>query len=56
MTDWSGSHYEGEMKDGWFHGKGKFIYPNKVTYEGDFYKGEFHGKGVLTYPNGVLFK
>ena len=55
MTEWSGSHYEGETKDGWFHGKGKFIYPNKVTYEGDFYKGEFHGKGVLTYPNGVKF-
>ena len=43
------------MKDGWFHGKGKFTYPSLVVYEGDFFKGEFHGDGVLKYPNGVTF-
>ena len=30
----TGSTYEGEYKDGWYHGKGKFYYPNKVIYEG----------------------
>lgn len=53
MSEWSGSHYEGETLDGWYHGKGKFTYPNGVIYEGDFFKGEFHGQGVLKYPNGV---
>jgi len=53
MTDWSRSNYVGEKKDGWFHGKGVFTYPNGVKYEGEFSKGEFHGQGKLTYPNGV---
>ncbi len=54
MSTWSGSRYEGETKDGWHHGKGKFYYPNGIIYEGDFFKGEFHGEGVLHYPNGVV--
>lgn len=53
MTDWSRSKYVGDKKDGWFHGKGVFTYPNGVKYEGEFSKGEFHGLGKLTYPNGV---
>ena len=56
MSTWSGSRYEGETKDGWYHGKGKFYYPNGLIYEGDFFKGEFHGEGILHYPNGVLNK
>ena len=39
--------YEGDMKEGWFHGKGKFTYDNGVIYEGEFSKGRFHGKGTL---------
>mgnify|MGYP002628145619 CR=1 FL=1 len=53
MSEWSGSNYEGETLDGWYHGVGKFTYPNEVVYEGQFYKGEFHGEGILKYPNGV---
>ncbi|KAL4497896.1 hypothetical protein ABPG72_000651 [Tetrahymena utriculariae] len=53
---WSGSVYEGDMKDGWYHGKGKFKYPNGVIYEGDFVKGQFHGEGILIYPNGGKYK
>ena len=47
------SKYEGATKDGWYHGKGRFYYPDKVIYEGEFYKGEFHGQGKLIYPDGV---
>ena len=55
MTSTTLSKYEGEYKDRWYHGKGKFIYPNGVIYEGDFAKGEFHGEGKLIYLNGVTF-
>ena len=50
--EWSGSSYEGPMKDGWFHGFGEFSFPSGVVYEGEFYKGEFHGKGTLIFPSG----
>ena len=49
MTSTSLSKYEGEYKDGWYHGKGRFTYPNGVIYEGEFAKGEFHGNGKLIY-------
>ena len=48
------SSYKGEYKDGWYHGKGRFCYPDGVIYEGDFYKGEFHGQGKLIFLNGVI--
>ena len=51
MSFYSGSKYEGDMKDGWYHGQGTFTYPSGVKYVGSFYKGQFHGKGTLVYPN-----
>mgnify|MGYP002365213297 FL=1 len=51
MSMWSGSHYQGETKEGWYHGKGRYAYANGEVYEGDFVKGEFHGDGTLIYPN-----
>lgn len=53
MSNWSGSHYEGPMVNGWFQGFGRFTQPNGVVYEGNFDKGEYHGEGTLIYPNGV---
>ena len=53
MSDWSGSKYKGDDKKKWYHGKGKFTFPNGVIYDGEFNKGEFHGEGTLIYPNGV---
>ena len=47
--------YEGDIKEGWFDGNGKFTYDNGVVYEGEFSKGRFHGKGTLIYPNGGKF-
>jgi hypothetical protein len=36
-------NYEGEYKDGWYHGYGKLKMDNDVVYEGQFVKGHFHG-------------
>ena len=47
--------YEGDIKEGWYDGTGKFTYDNGVVYEGEFSKGRFHGKGTLIYPNGGKF-
>ena len=47
--------YEGDIKEGWFDGNGKFTYDNGVIYEGEFSKGRFHGNGTLIYPNGGKF-
>jgi hypothetical protein len=55
MSKWAESRYEGEMLDGWYHGKGKYHFANGSVYQGDFYKGEFHGEGTIIYPNGVTF-
>jgi len=32
MSEWSDSTYEGEYKDGWYHGKGKFTYPSNLLF------------------------
>ena len=53
-NEWSHSRYEGEYFDGWYHGSGKYYYPNGVIYDGRFFKGQYHGEGTLLYPNGVL--
>ena len=38
--------YEGEMKQGKFHGYGRIIYTNGSSYEGFFDKGSFSGAGT----------
>ena len=49
-------HYTGEYKEGWYHGKGTFLFENGVKYVGFFDKGEFHGSGTLHYPGQGQFK
>jgi len=39
MSELFGSKYEGEWLDGWYHGHGKYYYPDGIIYEGNFYKG-----------------
>jgi hypothetical protein len=51
MTTWLGDKYEGEYKEGWYHGYGRLELDNGVVYEGQFVKGQFHGEGKLIYPN-----
>lgn len=51
MTTWLGDQYEGEYKEGWYHGYGKLKMDNGIVYEGQFVKGQFHGEGRLIYQN-----
>lgn len=51
MTTWLNDQYEGEYKEGWYHGYGKLKMDNGVVYEGHFVKGHFQGEGKLVYPN-----
>lgn len=44
--------YEGEYKDGDYHGKGTFDYPFGSVYEGEWKNGNKHGQGTFTFPNG----
>lgn len=32
MSKWADSKYEGDYKDGWFHGKGKYYFANGTVY------------------------
>ncbi len=39
MSNWLGDKYEGEHKEGWYHGYGKLHMEDGVVYEGEFVKG-----------------
>lgn len=47
-----GSRYEGEVKDGKAHGKGKLFWASGETYEGDFAANARHGRGVYIASDG----
>ncbi len=49
-----GAVYEGEFKDGLFHGEGKLTWPNGDVYEGEFENGRKHGHGKETFANGDI--
>ncbi len=44
--------YEGETKNGKFHGKGTLTFEDGIKYEGEFKDGLIHGKGTYTYLKG----
>jgi len=47
--------YKGEVKDGYYHGKGQMYYKNgSLYYEGEFLKNDKSGKGKLFYESGKL--
>ena len=48
----SGNKYEGEFKDGLFHGIGKFYYSNGDIYVGSWEKDKKKGQGVFTSFDG----
>jgi MORN repeat. len=41
--------YEGEYRDGKYHGQGIYSYPDGSMYEGKWKDGEKHGQGILNF-------
>lgn len=51
--------YDGEYKDGKYHGKGKITFPEndiRDYYEGNFVAGRMQGVGFLRYKNGETYE
>lgn len=48
--------YEGNTKDGFFHGIGKLTFYNNIIYEGNFIGGELTGQGKVTGDNGDRYE
>jgi hypothetical protein len=56
QTDQWGNRYEGEMKDGKRHGKGKMDFANGDKYIGDWFDGNRTGQGVYIHANGDRYE
>lgn len=54
MTYDDGGTYEGELKDGKWHGTGVLKFADGSIYKGDFIKGQCHGQAVVTNCNGDI--
>ena len=51
-----GDKYEGEMKDGRFHGQGKLTFADGREYIGEFKNGLRNGQGTLTTHDGDRYE
>ena len=49
-----GSVYEGEWKEGKYHGRGVMRSADGAVYEGEFQGGKMHGVGVMRYADGSI--
>lgn len=56
QKDSEGSQYEGQFKNGLFHGIGRIEYIDGEYYEGSFYKNEFEGNGFYRWKSGTIYK
>jgi len=54
LTEKGKTVYYGQFKNGFFHGKGRFQFPeDNLFYEGDFIDGLFEGTGIMYYRKGA---
>ena len=47
-----GGKYEGDWRNGKYHGQGTLTYPEGDEYVGEFKDGEYHGQGTWTQSWG----
>ena len=47
--------YDGEYKDGKYHGEGRLSYSNGDEYSGGWKDGKYDGEGELSYSNGDVY-
>ena len=47
--------YTGQVKNGYFNGKGTWQSEMGVVYSGDFKKGMYDGQGTMTFTNGATY-
>ena len=52
--DYTGSSYEGDMKNDKMEGEGEYTFPSGTKYIGSFKDGQFDGKGTLHFKNGMI--
>jgi len=50
---YQGHRYEGEFKDDFINGRGKYIFPNGTVYDGEWKKGNRHGLGTFVCADGT---
>jgi hypothetical protein len=48
--------YQGDLKDGRFHGQGRAEMPNGDVYEGEFRDGQFTGEGSASLRDGTRYR
>ncbi len=48
--------YDGEWKDGLFHGRGTFSYANGFVEDAEWKDGKKNGRGTFIYANGRVEK
>ncbi len=48
--------YDGNFKDGKYHGQGILEIPNGKEYVGEWKEGKINGYGVFTWPDGTSYK
>lgn len=50
-----GERYEGEWRDGKFHGKGIKTLPDGTIFDGEWTEGRPQGMGMCKYPDGAKY-
>jgi hypothetical protein len=50
-----GDVLEGEWRNAWLHGQGKYIHAQGHGYSGEWKDGKIHGKGTQTFGNGDMY-
>jgi hypothetical protein len=55
-TPYDGSKYEGELKDGKYHGQGALTFRDGRKYTGEFKKNKFDGQGTMNYLDGSKYE